>query len=252
MTNAQFLLKKYSPVILTGISMVGVVSTMVLGIQATPKALKLINEAEKLKGSKLTKKEVIKTAWKPYVPTAISCITTLSTILSLHILNTKTQNALTTAYATLNNLHQEYVTKTKELYGEDADQKIKNAILNDYPSMIKDFHEDGQLFFDYQSLRFFESSIEDVLKAEDDLNAEFAANGVATMNDFYQLLGLDTLSYGDEIGWYDNGTYFEIKFENQLCPMDVGDEREDKINVFIINAITEPNVCFDNYGQVIR
>ena len=86
MTNAQFLLKKYSPVILTGISMVGVVSTMVLGIQATPKALKLINEAEKLKGSKLTKKEVIKTAWKPYVPTAISCITTLSTILSLHIL----------------------------------------------------------------------------------------------------------------------------------------------------------------------
>lgn len=252
MTNAQFMLKKYSPVILTGVSMLGVVATTVLGIKATPKALKLINEAEDIKGDKLTKKEIVKVAWKPYIPTAISCVATLSTILSLHILNAKTQNSLATAYVTLNNIHQEYVAKTKELYGEDADQKIKNAILNDHPIMFKDLSEGGQLFFDYQSLRYFESSIEEVLKAENDLNAEFAASGTVTMNDFYRLLGLEPLSYANEIGWYDNGTYFEIKFENQLCSMDVGGEREDKVNVFIINTITEPNVCFDADHIMVR
>lgn len=252
MTNAQFLLKKYSPIILTGTSMVGVVATTILGIKATPKALKLINEAEELKGNKLSKKEIIKVAWKPYIPTAISCITTLGTILSLHILNSKTQNALTAAYATLNNLHQEYVAKTKELYGEDADQRVKNAILNDHPATFKNFNEGGQLFFDYQSLRYFESSIEDVLKAENDLNEEFAASGAVTMNDFYRLLGLEPLSYANEIGWYDDGTYFEIKFENQLCTMDVGGEREDKVDVFIINAATEPNVCFDAESIVLK
>lgn len=252
MTNAQFLLKKYSPVILTGLSMVGVIASTALGIQATPKALKLINEAEAVKGSKLTKKEVVKVAWKPYIPTAISCITTIGTILSLHILNAKTQTALTAAYATLNNLHQEYVAKTKELYGKDADQKVRNAILNDHPMMIKDLSEDGQLFFDYQSLRYFESSIEDVLRAENQLNAEFAASGAVTMNDFYRLLGLEPLSYANEIGWYDNGTYFEIKFENQLCTMDVGGDQEDRVEVFIINAVTEPNVCFDAEGIMMR
>lgn len=252
MTNAQFMLKKYSPVILTGVSMLGVVATTILGIKATPKALKLINEAEDIKGDKLTKKEIVKVAWKPYIPTAISCVATLGTILSLHILNAKTQNSLATAYVTLNNIHQEYVAKTKELYGEDADQKIKNAILNDHPIMFKDLSEGGQLFFDYQSLRYFESSIEEVLKAENDLNAEFAASGTVTMNDFYRLLGLEPLSYANEIGWYDNGTYFEIKFENQLCSMDVGGEREDKVDVFIINIITEPNVCFDADHVMVR
>lgn len=252
MTNAQFFIKKYSPAILTGVSMVGVVATTILGIQATPKALKLINEAEELKGDKLTKNELVKTAWKPYIPTAISCFATLSAILSLHILDTRAQKTLMGAYAALNNLHQEYVAKTKELYGEDADQKVKNAIANDHSVTFKDLSEGGQLFFDYQSLRYFESSIEDVLRAENELNAEFASSGAVTMNDFYRLLGLEPLSYANEIGWYDNGTYFEIKFENQLCTMDVGGDREDKVDVFIINAVTEPNVCFNSEGLIIR
>lgn len=251
MTNAQYLLKKYSPAILTGVSMIGVVATTVLGIKATPKALKLINEAEKSKSDKLTKKEIVKVAWKPYIPTAISCVTTLGTILSLHILNTKTQNALTAAYATLNNLHQEYVAKTKELYGEDADQKVRNAILNDQPTMIKDLTDGKQLFWDYNSLRFFESTIDEVLRAENELNAQFAASGAVTLNDFYELLGLEPQMFAREIGWYDNGTYFEIQFENQLMLMDVGDDRDDKIEVFAITAITEPNVAFDADGIMI-
>ena len=57
--------------------------------------------------------------------------------------------------------------------------------------------------------------------------------------------------FAREIGWYDNGTYFEIKFENQLMLMDVGDDRDDKIEVFAITAITEPNVAFDADGIMI-
>ena len=75
MNNAQFLLKKYSPTILTGVSIIGVITTTILGIKATPKALKLINEAKNEKGDKLTNKEIVKVAWKPYIPTAISCAT---------------------------------------------------------------------------------------------------------------------------------------------------------------------------------
>ena len=251
MTNAQFIFKKYSPMILTTTSIIGVITTTILGIQATPKALKLIDEAEKLKNDKLTKKEIVKIAWKPYIPTIISCTVTIGTILSLHILNTKTQNSLTAAYATLNNLHQEYVAKTKELYGDESDKRIKEEIAKDHLSNIKDLSNDIHTFLDFQSLRPFESTIEDVLKAERALNAEFAASGTVTMNDFYRLLGLEPMSYGHEIGWYDNGSYFDIEFENQLCLMDIGGEQEDKVEVFIINAITEPNVRYDTNGIIM-
>lgn len=246
MTNAQYLIKKYSPTILTSLSIIGVVTTTILGIKATPKALKLINEAEEKKQDKLTTKEVVKVAWKPYIPTVLSCFTTIGTILSLHIINTRTQVSLISAYAALNNLHQEYIEKTKELYGEDADHEIREAIARDRLPPVPQIGEGVQQFFDYQSLRFFESTIEDVLAAENALNAEFAASGTVTMNDFYRLLGLEPLSYGNEIGWFDNGIYFEIQFENQLCKMDIGDDREDKIDVFIINAITDPNLVLDD------
>ena len=252
MTKAQFMLKKYSPLALTGLSMAGVIVTTALGIKATPKAVKLVEKAKKEKGEELTVSEVIRATWKEYIPTAISCTTTLVSILSLHILNTKTQASLMSAYATLDNIHKQYVAKTKELYGEDADQKVRNAILNDQPMMIKELTDGKQLFWDYQSLRFFESTIDEVLRAESQLNAEFAASGAVTLNDFYDLLGLERQQAAEEIGWYDNGTYFEIKFENQLMLMDIGDDREDKVEVFMINALTEPNVVFDADGIMIR
>lgn len=251
MNNAQFLLKKYSPTILTGVSIIGVITTTILGIKATPKALKLINEAEDEKGEKLTNKEIVKVAWKPYIPTAISCATTITTILSLHMLTSRTQTALASAYATLNQLHKEYVDKTKELYGEDADKRVKEEIAKEYLPNFKDLTGGKCSFLDFQSLRPFESTIEDVLKAENRLNEEFAANGFVTLNDFYRLLGLEPVSYGNEIGWYDRGTFFEIQFENQRCLMDIGD-LDDQMEVFIINPITEPNASFDNGDILIR
>lgn len=252
MTKAQFMLKKYSPAVLTVFSMVGVVATTALGIKATPKAVKLIEQAKEEKGEELTASEVIRVTWKEYVPTIISCTTTLASILSLHILNTKTQASLMSAYATLNNIHKQYVEKTKELYGDDADQKIRNAILNDQPMMIKELTDGKQLFWDYQSLRFFESTIDTVLRAEQQLNAEFAASGAVTLNDFYDLLGLERQFAAQEVGWYDNGNFFEIKFENQLMLMDVGDDREDQMEVFMINPITEPNIAFDSTNAILR
>lgn len=272
MTNAQFLLKKYSPAILTGLSMVGVVTTTILGIKATPKALKLIEEEKERRAEiinkafyadnqkyehqekiydEMTNLDIIKVAWKPYIPTIISCLTTFGTILSLHLLNVRTQTALTSAYATLNQLHQEYVAKTKELYGEDSDQKIREAITKDHIPDIQELTDGKQMFLDYQSLRVFESTIEDVIQAENQLNAEFAASGVVSINDFYELLGLEPVTYGQEVGWYDNGTYFEIEFENQLCKMDVGDDREDKMDVFIINTLTEPNIELGPHGKML-
>ncbi len=69
--------EKNSPAILTGLGIAGGITTTVLAVKATPKALKLIEEAEKEKNKarkadepniKLTTPEVIKAVWKPFLP----------------------------------------------------------------------------------------------------------------------------------------------------------------------------------------
>ena len=71
-------LSKHSPGILVGIGIAGMVTTTVLAVRATPKALRLI-EAEKQRQEvelneeidKLKTKDVVKVAWKCYIPSAV-------------------------------------------------------------------------------------------------------------------------------------------------------------------------------------
>lgn len=66
MNRIQYLLKKQSPLILTVIASSGVIVTSVLAVKATPKAIKLLENAEKEKGEPLTVIEKIKYGRKCY------------------------------------------------------------------------------------------------------------------------------------------------------------------------------------------
>ena len=236
MSKMQYLLKKYSPFILTTLGAIGTVTTTVLAVKATPKALKLINNEENSRNEYLSNIEKVKIAWKPYIPAIISEIATITCIYGAHFLNRKSQASLISAYAFLDNSYKEYVAKTKELYGNDADSNIRKSIADDKNSEKHLLKENNQLFFDYETLRYFESTINNVLKAENQLNQEFAANGLVTLNDFYKLLGLDPVDFGNEIGWYDEGEYYEIEFEHQKITMD------DGLECHSIDFITAPNM----------
>ena len=58
--NARLFVKRNASTILTGLGSIGVLTTTITAVKATPKALHLIEEAEKEKGEKLTKWETIK------------------------------------------------------------------------------------------------------------------------------------------------------------------------------------------------
>ena len=51
-------LKKHSPEILTGIGIAGMITSTVLAVKATPKAMARVEEAREEKGEDLTKAEV--------------------------------------------------------------------------------------------------------------------------------------------------------------------------------------------------
>ena len=74
-------IKRNASTILTVTGAVGVVSTTVLGIVATPKALRLIEDAKEGKDEQLTKFEVVLAAAPAYVSTVLSGMGTIACII---------------------------------------------------------------------------------------------------------------------------------------------------------------------------
>ena len=63
--------KRHSPEILTGIGIAGMITTTIMAVRATPKALTIIGEREVDENRELTKVEVVKATWTCYLPSVI-------------------------------------------------------------------------------------------------------------------------------------------------------------------------------------
>ena len=164
--------KKNASTILTVLGAAGVVATAVTAVQATPKAMRLIEEKKVEKGGELTKWEMVQTAYTPYIPTMVIGLGTLGCIFGANILNKRTQARLTSAYAMLHQTHKTYRKKVNDIYGEDADQKVQEELAKDKYEEDKPEVEDPtqMLFYDIYSKQYFTSTEADVKNAEYLLN----------------------------------------------------------------------------------
>lgn len=161
--------------LLTCIGAIGVIGTSVMSVKATPKAVKLLEESEKEKGEKLTKIEVVKTVAPAYIPAAILGISTIACIFGANILSKNNQAALASAYAILDRSYKEYRNKVNELYGEEAEDRVKNEIATDHYEeyerdedceedvIIEEESDDMKLFFDYNTLTMFRAPMNKVI-----------------------------------------------------------------------------------------
>ena len=118
--NARLFVKRNASTILTGLGGIGVLATTITAVKATPKALRLIEEAEIKKGEKLTKWEKTRVAAVTYIPTIGIGVATVACIFGAHILNQRQQAALMSAYALLDQSYKYYRRKARELYGEET------------------------------------------------------------------------------------------------------------------------------------
>ena len=91
-------IQKHSPEILTGIAVAGSVTSTVLAVKATPKAMRLIEDAEDEKGDKLTVKETVQTCWKCYIPSALSGAAAISCMIGSQTINSRRSAALAASY----------------------------------------------------------------------------------------------------------------------------------------------------------
>lgn len=212
--NAQMVLSKHSPEILVGMGIAGMVSTTVLAVKATPKAVRLIEEKKREeRKDELTALETVKTTWKCYIPTAVSMIFSAGCIIGANSVNARRNAALATAYKLSETALAEYSEKVIETIGEKKEQvvrdKVAEAQIANNPVSKSEIIVTGDgdtLCFEPMSGRYFRSSIDKIKRAENELNRRLYHDmyGCVTLNDFYDELGLDTTEVGDMVGWNTN------------------------------------------------
>lgn len=218
--------KKHSPEILIGIGIVGMISSTVLAVKATPKAIKLIEEK---KGEKETEKlspiETFKTAWVCYVPSAVTCAISVACLISANSLHFKRNAALATAYTFSERAFREYRDKVVEVVGEKKEQDVKDAVakseITKNPVSTREIvitEHGNTLCYDVLSGRYFKSDIEKLRKAENELNQRMLGESYVSLNDFYYEIGLKEIKIGDQLGWDINEEGFiSLEFSSQLA-----------------------------------
>lgn len=200
--HTRLYLRRNASTILTVIGGVGVIATAVTTGMATPKAMQLLKEAKEEKGEPLTKMEIVKTAAPAYIPAVAVGVSTIACVFGANILNKRAQASLASAYALLDQSYKDYRNKVIELRGADFDKEVREEVAKDkYTGDGYSEDNDKQLFYEEYSGRYFESTMADVLRAEYELNRIVAQSGGAFLNEFYDLLGLETVDFGDYVGW---------------------------------------------------
>lgn len=236
--SSKLFIKKNSSTILTCLGATGVVITSVMAAKATPKAILLLEEEKENKGSELTKLEVVMTAAPAYIPAVAIGLSTIACIFGANILNKRQQAALMSAYALINRSYRDYRSKLRELLGEETDEQVRKEMIKDkYEKSSVNLDKEKQLFFDFFSLRYFESTLENVQEAENALNEILAAGAFVSLNDFYDLLGLQRIDCGYELGW-SSMDYSEVGFGHEFVEM------EDGLECCVVTFPCEPTICF--------
>ena len=246
-------LKRNSSTILTCVGAFGVVATTVMAVKATPKAVTLLEKAEEDKGEKLSKWETVKVAGPSYIPTVITGAATIACIFGSNIISKHQQATLMSAYALLDNSYKEYKKKVDELYGEEAGEQVRAEIAKDKYTGDGVLEDDSkELFYDFYSGTFFESTKESVMQAEYELNKKIVVNGCASLNEFYELLGIELKPEYELVGWscaqiYEMYWHSWVEFHHEDTIIDDASDSHAGLDCTIIHMPMEPFIDFQEY-----
>lgn len=216
-------LRKNSPQILAATASIGVVATAVVAVQATPKAMRLVDEARNEHGD-ISKVDAVRAAWKAYIPAAVVGASTIACIIGGTGVSIKRCATLAAAYSVSESRLHEYKQKVLETVGAEKAQEVQNHISEAalkpttekvLPSAEK--HEGDTLLYDIWSGRYFYGDRNTVDRMVNQLNQRLLADESISLNEFYEAIGLDCNKSGNEVGWNLNDGLIELRYSAQVA-----------------------------------
>ena len=224
--SAERVLTKYSPGILTGIGIAGMIGATFMAVKATPKALYLIEtKKEEAEVEELTSVEIIKTCWKCYIPAALTTVVSAACLIGASTVSAKRNAALATAYSISEAALREYQEKVVEVVGEKKEKAVRDAVAKDQierdpvtkSEVVIIDSNSNTLCYEPLSGRYFKSTIDKIKKAEIKLDRQMIQEMYVSLNDFYWEIGLDGTDLGDQMGWNLSKGYMDLSFSSQLA-----------------------------------
>lgn len=202
---------RHSPEILTGLGITGMITTTILAVKATPKALILMEEKKnEERVDELKPVEVVKTTWKCYIPAATTGVFSIACLIGAGSVHARRNAALATAYKISETALAEYREKVVETIGEKKEKTVREKVSKERvekkpvkPSEVIITNNGNTLCLEPLSGRYFKSSRDKIQKAENEINRQMLQdiNGYASLNDWYDELGLDHNDVGYSLGW---------------------------------------------------
>lgn len=242
--------KKHSPEILTGIGIAGMLATTILAVKATPKAIEAIkaDSEENHDGdpNAYTKKEAIKSAWKCYIPAAVTGVSSTACLIGASSVNARRNAALVTAYNVTRTALTEYKDKVVETIGEKKEHVIRESIAKD--KLEKDpvtsrevivTDKTTTLCYDGIFGRYFLSDIDSINRAINEINRRVVSYGYVSLNEFYEEIGLEPTGIGEDLGWSIDDGQVEIVKSAQLA--------SDGRPCLVIEYSVAPKYGYDKY-----
>lgn len=248
-------LKRNSSTILSVLGAAGVVVTAVLVADAVPKAHERKKQAEEEKGEPLTVVETVVAEAPVYIAPVVIGASTIACILGANVLNRRQQAALTSAYALLDRGYKQYSGKVKELFGEEADIQIRDAIAMEnctnagcYAPGCGSIDISGEMvtFYDEQRRAYFESTMAAVINAEYHFNRNLVIRGFAELNEFYELLGLSPTDDGSVLGW----NLWQMEEEQGSRWLDFDHRKvtlEGGLECYVISMVIPPTMNYEEF-----
>lgn len=216
---AKFLVDNAGP-IFTGLSAVGTISTAVLAVKATPRALDNMDEAYLEKAEPLTKKEIVKATWECYIPAGVSATFTITCIIMANRAHIKKEAALAAMAGFFEQRYFDYKDKVVEITDEDTDRKIESALARDKmegnkpPAYLSRYAKEDGSFMCYEPIteQYFLANKDQIMWAELSANKILQMEKEVTLNQILKLFpGVVTdTPVGDKMGWWLDDNYYEF------------------------------------------
>ena len=236
--HAKFLLNENSTTILTGVGVAGTITTAYLSGRASFKAAQIIElerntlqngEGDETNGDVRPDVDIpivtrIKMVWRLYIPPFLVMAGTVASIIGANRIASKKIAALTIASALSERSLKEYKEKVIERWGDKKATEVHDEIaqdrINKNPPTTSEMIITGSgdvLCYDQHTGRYFNSTVEDIKRAENKLNYNLVHFMSASLSEFYDDIGLPATSYSDSVGWNINN-HMEVTFSTSMTP----------------------------------
>ena len=218
------LISKNAPLILTTFAVTGTVSTAFLVAKASFEASDILRQDAKENGVIRDKHDRIKhntkLVWKRYIPAGIAGTATIAAIVCANKIGASKTAAAISAYSLTEKAFTQYKSKVVEEIGKHKEQVIRDDIVRDSveknpPENIIVAGSGEVLCCELYTKRYFTSSMEELRKAQNDINMEIVSNLYVSLEEFYDAIKLPYTSHSSDLGW-DSDKLMALEFSTVL------------------------------------